>query len=324
MEKELILVTGGAGFIGSQVNQVLHDKGYDTVVYDNLSSGNRNTVLAGTFIEGDLSEAEKVNSLFKAYNIKAVMHFAASTEVGESVANPAKYYQNNLSNTLILLEALRKNAVHYFVFSSTAAVYGIPQNDKIKETDPCFPINPYGRSKLFVESILQDYYSAYSLHSTSLRYFNAAGGDPKERIKSYKEKEANLIPIVLNSILSSQPVIINGTDYPTRDGTCVRDYIHVADLADAHILAMEKLFKEGGQTCYNLGNGQGYSILEVLSAAESVSGKKINKVVGKRRAGDPPVLLADASKAHRELSWRPIYPELETIIEHAWQARRKS
>lgn len=322
MNKDIIFVTGGAGFIGSQVNQLLHDQGYGTIVYDNLTSGNRSTVLSGTFIEGEIADTQKLNDIFQNERIKAVMHFAASTDVGESVVNPEKYYLNNVYNTLGLLEAMRKNKIHHFVFSSSAAVYGIPQREKIRETDVCAPINPYGKTKLFVESILNDYNKAYGLNFAALRYFNAAGGDPSGRIKLYKAYEGNLIPIVLNSIINSSTLTINGSDYPTRDGTCIRDYVHVADLADAHILAMEKLFKEGGRTCYNLGNGQGFSIFEVLSAAEKVTGQKVDKVIGERRPGDPPILLADAAKAHDELRWHPRYPELETIIEHAWQARR--
>lgn len=324
MSKSIIFVTGGAGFIGSQVNQLLHDQGYDTIVYDNLTSGNSRTVLSGKFIEGDISDTKKLNEIFKNEKIDAVMHFAAFTDVGESVTHPEKYYLNNVYNTLALLAAMRQNKIQHFVFSSSAAVYGIPQREKIQETDACVPINPYGQTKLIVETILHDYHKAYGLNFTSLRYFNAAGGDPGGRIKLYKTHEGNLIPIVLNSIINSSILTINGSDYPTRDGTCIRDYVHVADLADAHILAMEKLFKEGGGTCYNLGNGQGFSILEVLSAAEKVTGQKVNKVVGKRRQGDPPILLADATKAHKELQWRPRYPKLETIIEHAWQARRST
>lgn len=317
-----ILVTGGGGFIGSHVNQLLQDKGYSTIVLDDLSSGNRQAVLQGTFIEGNVSDKQLLNEIFEKVKITAVMHFAAYTDVGESVQNPEKYYKNNVCSTLHLLEAMRKNDVKTFIFSSSAAVYGIPANRKIKETDPCSPINPYGHSKLMVETILHNYYEAYHFSFSSLRYFNAAGGDPWGRIKYFsKPKENNLIPIVLDCLMASSPLTVNGTDYPTKDGTCIRDYVHVTDLAEAHILAMEKLFKEGGRNCYNLGNGQGFSIYEVLEAAEKVTGINLKKIEGKRRAGDPPILLADATKAQSDLNWFPQFPNLETIIEHAWKAR---
>ncbi len=322
MEKDKILITGGAGFIGSQVNLNLNERGYDTIVLDDLSSGNHKTVIRGKLIQGSIANNDLLNSIFKKESIKAVMHFAAFTHVGESVSSPSKYYHNNVCATLNLLDAMANHQINYFIFSSSAAVYGIPTQDKLVETNPCLPINPYGQTKRMVENILHDYHIAYGLNYTSLRYFNAAGGDPRGLIKSFKRKEGNLIPLVLNSILDSTTLTINGTDYPTKDGTCVRDYVHVADLSEAHILAMEKLFKKGGESCYNLGNGQGFSIREVIHTTEKVTGHKIITVEGARRPGDPPTLLADATKAQQELGWTPRYPDLPTIIEHAWKARQ--
>ncbi|MGK5594849.1 MAG: UDP-glucose 4-epimerase GalE [Parachlamydiaceae bacterium] len=321
MKKDKILITGGAGFIGSQVNYQLNERGYETIVLDDLSSGNPNTVIRGQLIQGSISNLKLLDSIFKKESIKAVMHFAAFTHVGESVSTPSKYYHNNVCSTLNLLDAMVNNQVNHFIFSSSAAVYGVPAKGKLVETDPCLPINPYGHTKRMVENILHDYHKAYDLNYTTLRYFNAAGGDPNGFIKAFRRKEGNLIPLALNSILDSTPLTINGTDYPTKDGTCVRDYIHLADLSEAHILAMEKLFKKGGESCYNLGNGQGFSVREVIDMTEKVTGRKVVVIEGARRPGDPPTLLADANKAQQELNWIPRYPELSTIIEHAWKAR---
>lgn len=317
-----ILVTGGAGFIGSAVNLMLNDAGYTTFVLDNLSSGDKKAVIAGTLIEGDLTDENKLNKLFSEHPIDAVMHFAALTDVGESVEEPALYYKNNVQGTFSLLESMRKAKVKYLIFSSSAAVYGIPTTEKVVETSPCKPINPYGRTKLIDEQILTDFQKAYGINTCSLRYFNAAGGDPSGRLKHYKKKENNLIPIVLDAILKNKTVTVFGSDYSTRDGTCIRDYIHVFDLGSAHLLALEKLFTGNETSCYNLGNGQGFTVLDVIKAAEKVTGKKINVNMGPRRAGDPPVLLADAIKAERDLGWKPKYPQLEVMIEHAWKARK--
>ncbi|KAF3362417.1 UDP-glucose 4-epimerase [Chlamydiales bacterium STE3] len=323
MKKGTIFITGGAGFIGSQVNQLLQERGYSTIVYDNLSTGDQGTVQKGNFIKGDISDTDLLHQIFRKEKVRAVMHFAANTYVGESVSNPSKYYRNNVCGTLSLLDAMYQNKIQNFIFSSSAAVYGIPFQEKIQESDPLRPINPYGQTKLIGESLLHDYFTAYGIGYTVLRYFNAAGGDPEGKIKLFKSNEGNLIPIVLNCITQTKSLVINGADYPTRDGTCVRDYIHVADIADAHILAMEKLFKYGGESCYNLGNGQGFSIWEVIQAAEKVTGQEVKIIIGKRRAGDPPTLLANASKAEKELNWKPRYPDLPTMIEHAWKARQK-
>lgn len=322
MEKKMILVTGGAGFIGSLVNLMLHDAGYDTMVLDNLSTGDERAVLKGTLVKGNLADADLLDRLFKSYPIKAVLHFAALTDVGESVINPAAYYEDNVVATLRLLYAMNKHNVRHLIFSSSAAVYGIPDRGIVDETAPCHPINPYGETKLMIEKILRDFRAAYGLQSCSLRYFNAAGGDPSGRLKHFKKKENNLIPLVFNAIKENKKVNIYGTDYPTPDGTCIRDYIHVADLGTAHILALQKLFLDKAAPCYNLGNGKGFSVKEVIDAAEEVTGHSLSINYAPRRPGDPPVLLAEAKKAQNELNWQPRYPELATIISHAWNARK--
>ncbi len=320
MNKKTILVTGGAGFIGSNVNEMLYNAGYETVVYDNLSKGNANAVLHGTFVKGDLEDEKALNELFKKYQFDAVMHFAAYTDVGESVSDPALYFKNNVVNSINLLEVMRKNGVKNFIFSSSAAVYGNPLTDKITEEHPCHPINPYGETKRIVEKILKSYEKAYGFKYCSLRYFNAAGGDPNAQIKNYKKKENNLIPLALKSLKDNGTLTIFGTDYPTKDGTCVRDYIHVYDLGNAHILAMENLLKGGESEIYNLGNGNGFTIREVIDATEKVTGQKLKVKEGHRRPGDPPVLVADTTKAHKKLGWKPKYSTLEMMIDHAWKA----
>lgn len=318
-----ILVVGGAGFIGSNINKMLNLAGYNTVVFDNLSSGCQNAVTHGAFIKGDMSNCQDLEKVFSTFPIQAVMHFAAHIEVGESVANPAKYYQNNVVNTLNLLNTLLKYSIKTFVFSSSAAIFGTPQQKYINEEHPKNPINPYGETKLIVETILKDYDHAYGLKSSCLRYFNAAGGDPEGKIKNFKAREFNLIPIALRSLIDpSASISIFGTDYPTPDGTCIRDYIHVSDLGAAHIAAMERIMSDNHSSTYNLGNGHGFSVTEVLTAIEKVTGKKLNILIGPRRAGDPPFLVADSQKARRELNWVCKYPSLESMIEHAWQAMR--
>lgn len=316
--KSTILVVGGAGYIGSHVNKMLEDDGYQTVVLDNLSLGSRQAVTCGTFVQGDIGNRQDLDNIFTRFSIDAVMHFAALTDVGESMANPAKYYLNNVVNTLNLLEAMRHHGVNTFIFSSSAAIYGNPQRDLIDETHPCHPINPYGQTKLIIENILADYDRAYGFKFSCLRYFNAAGGDPSGEIKNFKSKESNLIPLTLRSLLNPKgSITIFGTDYPTPDGTCIRDYIHVMDLGAAHILAMEKLLKDGISSTFNLGNGKGYSVREVIRSVEKVTGKKVNAIEGARRPGDPAVLLADSQKARRELGWVPQYSSLDTMIAHA-------
>lgn len=323
MAETYVLVTGGAGFIGSHVNLMLNEAGYKTVVLDNLKHGDKRSVTQGTFIKGDISDTLLIKHILTDYPIQAVIHFAAFTDVGESVSNPFKYYENNISHSLSFFESLRQQGVQAIVFSSSAAVYGLPKTKKLTEKAPCLPINPYGRSKLMLEQILLDLETAYGIHSCSLRYFNAAGGDPRGLIKYLDRSEHNLIPRVLRAILENKPITVYGTDYPTHDGTCIRDYIHIEDLGSAHILAMEHLLKNKASCCFNLGNGKGFSVREVIAAAEYVTGKKIQVFEGPRRPGDPPSLVADASQAKRVLGWQPIYPQLEDIITHAWAARNK-
>lgn len=322
-----VLVVGGAGFIGSHVNALLQRCGYQTVVLDNLSRGNPKAVQKGIFIQGDIQNSALLDEIFTTYPIDAVMHFAAFTEVGESVTEPIMYYKNNVMATLNLLESMHKHRVHTFIFSSSAAIFGMPQEKLVTETHPCQPISPYGQTKLMVEEILRDLDHAYALKSCCLRYFNAAGGDPRGEIKNYKTKEANLIPILLRKLRNieynpnaNECISIFGTDYPTPDGTGVRDYIHVEDLASAHIAAMERLFNGAPSCNYNLGNGQGFSVREVIAAATKVTGIEIKVMEGPRREGDPAFLIANSKKAMEELGWQPHYPELETIVEHAWQA----
>lgn len=323
MEKKTILITGGAGFIGSQVNLLLNDAGYETVILDNLSTGDAKAVLSGTLITGDLKDSELLNHIFSTYPIAAVIHFAALTDVGESVRNPAIYYATNVTATLNLLDAMMAHGVKKLIFSSSAAVYGIPTNEMVTENSPTLPINPYGETKLIVEKVLRDYRIAYGLEYCCLRYFNAAGGDPSGKLKHFKKKENNLIPLVLNAIKAQGTITVNGTDYPTSDGTCLRDYIHVADLGLAHIQALQKLFTGKVAACYNLGNGKGFTVNEVIKASEEVTGQKVETIFGPRRDGDPPILLANAQKAFADLGWQPQYPELHTIIEDAWKARQK-
>lgn len=318
MTKKTVLITGGAGFIGSHVNQKLHEANYQTIVLDNLCRGFREAVLNGIFIHGDLQDAALLHQIFSTYKIDAVMHFAAYIDVGESVQDPLKYYQNNVAGTLQLLQAMCRHQTKVSIFSSSAAVYGVPDKPSISESHPCQPINPYGRTKLYIEEILKDLSHSNAIKFTALRYFNAAGGDPQSKIKNFRQKEHNLIPKVLRCIQKNQPIKIYGTDYPTPDGTCIRDYIHVNDLASAHIKAMEKLMQGESSNVYNLGNGKGFSVKEVIETAFKVTGKEIAIIEDKRREGDPPILIADSSKAKQELEWEPKHPSLKEIIADAW------
>lgn len=316
-----ILVTGGAGFIGSYTNKLLNQSGYQTIIFDNLSIGDKRSVVAGEFVEGDLADRKQLDKLFAGSKIDAVMHFAASTDVNESVKNPQLYYKNNFVNTIDLLETMLRHNVNHFIFSSTAALYGYPETTTINENHPMRPLNPYGHSKQMVETLLHDYQKAYGLRFISLRYFNAAGGDPEEVLKNYKQKECNLIPIALKSLLNDNgKMTIFGTDYNTPDGTCVRDYIHIHDVATAHLLALNHLLANKPSAIYNLGNGQGFSVREVLRAIEKVTGLSFQITEGPRRPGDSPMLVANSSKAQKELNWKPIYTDLETIILHAWKS----
>lgn len=319
-----ILVVGGAGFIGSHITKMLSRSGYHPIVFDNLSSGHRESVTCGTFVEGDLANPQDLDAVFSQYSIQAVMHFAALIDVGESVVDPLKYYIHNVNYTLNLIEAMRKFHVNILIFSSSAAIFGHPKEVPMPENHPCRPINPYGYTKLIVENILSDCDKAYGIKSSCLRYFNAAGGDPKGEVKNFKQKETNLIPLVLRSLKDpTRAVTIFGTDYPLNDGTCIRDYIHLEDLGTAHILAMEKLLQGGASTNYNLGNGNGFSVRQVINAAEEATGLKVNTIEGPRRPGDPYILVADALKARKELGWNPAYPDLKQMITHAWQALHK-
>ena len=321
MAQTNILVIGGAGFIGSHITKMLNHHGYHPIIFDNLSSGSQEAVTCGTFIQGDLANPKELQTVFETYSITAVMHFAALIDVGESVVDPLKYYINNITYTLNLLEAMRQFNVKTLIFSSTAAIFGNPQQIPMNESHSCQPINPYGRTKLIVENILKDCDHAYGIKSSCLRYFNAAGGDPQGEIKNYKKKEINLILLVLHSLKNPEKVVsIFGTDYPTKDGTCIRDYIHLEDLGSAHLLALEKLLNEKASANYNLGNGNGFSVREVINAAEKITGLKVNTVEGPRRPGDPPILVANSSKAFSESGWSPIYTCINDMVSHAWLA----
>jgi UDP-glucose-4-epimerase GalE len=313
-----ILITGGAGYLGSHAVRLFLARGHDVWIYDNLCLGHRGAVPKERLIVGDLNEIPRLDQAVLAQRIEAVVHFAAFAFVGESVRDPGKYYQNNLVNTLNLMECLRRHGVWRFVFSSTCATYGVPNRVPITEEEPQKPINPYGVGKLAVERALADYAAAYRWSYAALRYFNAAGANPDGIIGEDHDPETHLIPLTLQVALGQRPHIeVYGTDYPTPDGTCIRDYIHVDDLAEAHLLALEKL-EPGEELRYNLGTGRGYSVREVIRTAEEVTGKRIAVKEGPRRPGDPPELVAAAAKAQRELGWQPRYPELRSIIETAW------
>ncbi|MBX9922792.1 MAG: UDP-glucose 4-epimerase GalE [Rhabdochlamydiaceae bacterium] len=316
-----ILVTGGAGYIGSYVNEKLHQKGYNTIVLDNLQTGCREAVKKGIFLQGDLRDNTLLDQLFTDYPIKGIMHFAGSLNVGESIKDPLKYYANNVSATINLLTTMHKHQIQFFVFSSTAVIFGTPQTDQIAENHPTNPLSPYGKSKAMVEGILQDLDSAYGLKYCCLRYFNVAGGDPKRKHKNYNSSQSNLIPTALRVLQTPGEVFsLFGTDYDTPDQTAIRDYIHIDDLASAHIAALEKLFRDEVSESYNLGNGTGSSVKEVLSTIEKITGKKIPIIEKERRAGDAPVYVANPAKAHKELGWAPKYPSIEEIILHTWQS----
>ena len=342
-----VLVTGGAGYIGSHAVRALTRAGHQPVVLDNLVYGHADIVektLKVPLVLGQVGDREVLEPLLRGRHpaldgtalegkpIEAVLHFAAYAYVGESVTDPAKYYRNNLGDTLTLLEALVATERPLpIVFSSTCATYGIPQQVPITEDHPQAPINPYGRSKWMVEQLLTDFAAAYGLPSVIFRYFNAAGADPDGDLGEDHNPETHLIPRVLDTMSGREPYLqIFGDDYPTPDGTCIRDYIHVADLADAHVLGLERLLRlrereesERKPLIFNLGNGTGYSVQQVIETAKAVTGRGLLAHVARRREGDPPQLVAGASRAHQELGWRPRFPELETIIEHAWAWHQK-
>jgi len=315
-----ILVPGGAGYIGSHTVAELLDAGEEVVVVDNLLKGHKEAVLGGKLYQGDLRDGEFLDKVFSENEIEAVIDFAAFSLVGESVSEPLAYYNNNVLATMVLLEKMRDYGIKYIVFSSTAATYGEPDNIPILETDRTEPTNPYGETKLAVEKMLKWCDVAYGIKYTCLRYFNAAGAHESGRIGEDHTPETHLIPIVLQAALGQrEAVYIFGEDYNTPDGTCIRDYIHVTDLADAHILALNRLRNGGDSTVYNLGNGMGFSVKEVIETARKVTGRPIRAEVSGRRPGDPAVLVASSEKIKKELGWKPKYTSLESIIESAWK-----
>ncbi|HUM99982.1 MAG: UDP-glucose 4-epimerase GalE [Halothiobacillus sp. 20-53-49] len=315
-----ILVVGGAGYIGSHMVKYLARAGHNVTTLDNLSTGHADAVKYGRLIIGDMADAALLDELFQAQPFDAVMHFAAFSLVGESVRHPAKYYQNNVSHTLNLLDAMVRHHIRHFIFSSTAATFGEPQSERIDESHPQNPINPYGRSKLMVEQLLEDYDQAYGLKSVCLRYFNAAGADPEGELGERHEPETHLIPLVLQVAAGRRAAIqVFGTDYPTADGSCVRDYIHVQDLCDAHLRALAWLVRTNQSQRFNLGNGDGFSVRDVIKTAEAVTGQPILIEYAPRRTGDPARLIADARAAEQHLGWQPSHRALEHMIADAWQ-----
>jgi UDP-arabinose 4-epimerase len=320
-----ILVTGGAGYIGSQTCKTLKKMGYEPVVYDNLSRGHSWAIKWGPLVKGDLSETARLVRTMQEHKVEAVVHFAAFAYVGESVEKPELYYENNFGGTLSLLKAMQTAGVKNLVFSSTCATYGVPQSATISEDHPQNPINPYGRSKLMVEKMLEDSSLAWGLKATALRYFNAAGADLDGELGEAHDPETHLIPLAIDAALGKIPALtIFGDDYETKDGTCVRDYIHVQDLASAHVMALQKLSdSHAGFEAYNLGTGSGYTVQEVIDKVNSVSGKRVPVNIGARRPGDPPILVADATKSKKLLNWEAKHSDLETIITSAlkWHQR---
>lgn len=315
-----VLVVGGAGFIGSHMVKALALAGHEPIVLDNLHSGFADAARYGHLLVGDAGDPSAVAAALKAHPCDAVMHFASHIQVGESVVDPAKYYANNVVATLALLRVIREAGVRQFIFSSTAAVYGIPTMTPIPECHPLTPINPYGRSKLMVEEVLADFDAAYGMKSVCLRYFNAAGADPETELGERHEPETHLIPLVLQAAAGRRSdIAVFGRDYPTRDGTCVRDYIHVTDLVEAHRLSLDYLGERGVSETFNLGTGVGYTVQEVIDAARRVTGRPIFVRDEARRVGDPPELVADPSRALHELNWRPRLSDLGTLLEHAWR-----
>ena len=319
-----ILVVGGAGYIGSHMVKMLHHAGHDVVTLDNLSNGYRDSVLYGEFFEGDIADRPFLDELFSKHQFDGVMHFASFIQVGESVEKPAMYYVNNVSNTLTLLSAMVEAGIKSFIFSSTAAIFGEPEYVPIDEKHSKLPINPYGQSKLMIEQMLSDFDRAYGLKSVCLRYFNAAGADADGELGERHVPETHLVPLVLQAASGRRDNIsIFGTDYDTPDGTCIRDYIHIEDLCSAHLLALESLVNGGDSRVYNMGNGQGYSIRDVIDTVKKVTGTNFKVVEAPRRDGDPARLVADSKQLQADLGWKPKYPDLDTIIKHAWEWEQK-
>lgn len=314
-----ILVTGGAGYIGSHTVKRLRKQGYEVVIFDNFSSGKQQLVLGGTVVKGDLNDRAALEKVFEEYDFEGVMHFASLIQVGESYRDPQKYYRGNLVTSLNLLEAMRAAGVRDFIFSSSAAVYGVPEETPIPESHPLNPYNPYGQSKYFVEQILKEYARAYGMRFLSLRYFNAAGADPEGELGEMHDPETHLIPNLMLSILDEARTFqLYGTDFPTSDGTAVRDYVHVTDLAEAHLLALERLRSGTESGFINLGANRGYSVREVIRQVERITGRSIACETAPRRQGDVPLLLASNQLARQKLNWKPEHSELETIIKTAW------
>lgn len=319
-----VLVTGGAGYIGSHVVKALGERGHEVITYDNLSYGHREAVLYGGLVVGDLSDIERLKGLFDEFRPEAVMHFAALIVVPESVREPLRYYSNNFCNTLNLLKVCLEKGVDKFIFSSTAAVYGIPDKIPVKEDAPLSPINPYGRSKVMVENALSDISGMNGFRYVSLRYFNVAGADPLARIGQWREDATHLITVSVRTALGIRPYLeIYGTDYPTPDGTCIRDYIHVEDLADAHLIALDYLMDGGSSDVFNCGYGHGYSVKEVVEAVKKVTSSDFKVLEAGRREGDPPQLIADSSKIRGIMRWTPRYDDLSYIIKTAYEWEKK-
>jgi UDP-glucose 4-epimerase len=317
-----VLVTGGAGYIGAHILRALRREGHTPIAYDNLANGHRDAAGDATLIEADVTDGDALTGALAEHDVELVIHLAAFIEAGESCERPDKYYWNNTVSGLTLLDAMRRADVECMVFSSTAAVYGEPEQVPIRETDRLAPINPYGASKLCVEYMLQSYAAAFGMGFASLRYFNVAGADPAGDIGEDHRPETHLIPLVLQTAMGKRERFeIRGEDYDTPDSTCIRDFIHVCDLADAHLLAA-KTVEPGRIKAYNLGNGNGFSVKQVLETCREVTGEEIPAVSADRRPGDPPRLVASSEKAQQELGWRPAYPELGTIVEHAWNWHR--
>ena len=319
-----VLVAGGCGYIGSHMVRMLRDQGLRPVVIDNLSTGHADAVQPGELRQGDIGDRAFVAAVLREARPACVMHFAAASIVGESTRNPSKYWRNNLAQTLGLLDALVDSGLPGFIFSSTAAIFGNPQETPISESHPRHPINPYGHSKLAVEYLLEDYAQAHGLRAIALRYFNAAGAHPDGSLGERHDPETHLIPLVLQVASGRREAIARyGNAHPTPDGSCIRDYIHVQDLCSAHLLALRQLAAGASGGAYNLGNGRGHSVNEVIACARRVTGHPIPVRDDAPRAGDPPVLVADASRARSELGWHPLYPDLDSIVAHAWQWERR-
>ena len=317
------MVVGGAGYIGSHMCKYLYDHGHHPIVLDNLIYGHQDAVRWGPFFKGSMDDTTLLDEIVSQHPISAVMHFAAYCYVGESVSDPAKYYRNNVANTIALLEYMLRKNISRFIFSSTCATYGEPEEIPMTESHPQNPINPYGRTKLMVEEMLEDFRDAYGLQSVSLRYFKAAGAVPDGALGEDHRPDTHLIPLVLQAALGQREhIAVFGNDYPTQDGTCIRDYIHVNDLAQAHLLALDRLLNGGLGGVFNLGNGDGYSVQEVIQVARDVTGQPIPAKVEGRRAGDPAVLIGSSAKAFSELGWSPQYADLKTIVETAWRWHR--